>query len=319
MSDTQNTSFSLSTVIHSAIQIPGVKVNRDAFLREIFKNVSSDRLQQIVQEGPIHAGCSHAELKKKAQRLIKERTLFSSGASFVSGLPGGFAMAAAIPADVLQFYGVALRLAQELAYLYGEQDLWSGDILDEEKITNQLILYCGVMLGATGAAQTVRILSSSLAKQALKKIPQQALTKTIYYPIIKSIAKAFGAKMTKEIFAKGVSKAVPLIGGVVSGGITFATMRPMGQRLADTLDKAQFSYSETDFQQDWQEVNTVAEAELAEEAAQSDSSAPHETPISANSATSPLDKIQQAMQMLQDGIITEEEFSKIKEKLIAEM
>ena len=125
--------------------------------------------------------------------------------------------------------------------------------------------------------------------------------------------------MTKEIFAKGVSKAVPLIGGVVSGGITFATMRPMGQRLADTLDKAQFSYSETDFQQDWQEVNTVAEAELAEEAAQSDSSAPHETPISANSATSPLDKIQQAMQMLQDGIITEEEFSKIKEKLIAEM
>ena len=32
-------------------------------------------------------------------------------------------MAATIPADVLQFFGMALRLAQELSYLYGAKDL----------------------------------------------------------------------------------------------------------------------------------------------------------------------------------------------------
>lgn len=45
------------------------------------------------------------------------------------------------------------------------------------------------------------------AKQALKKLTQKALTKTFYYSIVKSIAKAFGPKMTKEVFAKGVSKS----------------------------------------------------------------------------------------------------------------
>lgn len=47
-----------------------------------------------------------------AKRIINERTIVSTGASFVAGLPGGLAMAATIPADMLQFYGIALRMAQ---------------------------------------------------------------------------------------------------------------------------------------------------------------------------------------------------------------
>jgi hypothetical protein len=89
-----------------------------------------------------------------AKRIINERTIVSTGASFVAGLPGGLAMAATIPADMLQFYGIALRMAQELAYLYGESDLWNGEFLDNDKVTNQLILYCGVMLGASGAGRS---------------------------------------------------------------------------------------------------------------------------------------------------------------------
>jgi hypothetical protein len=41
--------------------------------------------------------------------------------------------------------------------------------------------------------------------------------------------------MTKQTFAKGVSKAVPIVGGAVSGGITFATFRPMSAKLRDYL------------------------------------------------------------------------------------
>lgn len=180
--------------------------------------------------------------------------MFSSSASFLAGMPGGMAIAATIPADIVQFYAVALRLAQELAYLYGEEDLWSENTLDTEKVRNQLIVYCGVMLGATGAAQAARVLSSALAKQALLKLPKQALTKTFYYPIIKSIVKFFGGKMTKDIFAKGVSKAIPVVGGVISGAITLITMRPMGIRLYETLEKAQFDYTEEDFNADWNDI-----------------------------------------------------------------
>ena len=189
---------SLPTVISTAIQIPGAKVNRTAFLEEQFDKVSPELAEAIIEVGPVEAGCSREELRKIACRLVQRKTYRSTAASFLAGIPGGLMMAATIPADMLQFYGLSLALAQELSYLYGAEDLWSGDMLDEDKVTNQLILYCGVMLGASGASQTIRVLSSSLAKQAMKKIPQKALTKTFYYPIVKSIAKAFGAKMTKE-------------------------------------------------------------------------------------------------------------------------
>ncbi len=299
---------SLVEVISVLIQAPGVRVNRTDFLEEQFKNASPDLLNLIRNVGPVEAGCSREELYKKASSLVHKKSLLSSGASFLAGLPGGFAMAAAIPADVMQFYGVSLRLAQEVSYLYGAEDLWSGDVLDEEKVINQLILYCGVMLGAAGAAQTVRVLASALAKQATVKIPQQALTKTVYYPVIKSIVRYFGGKMTKDAFAKIIAKAVPVVGGVISGTITFVSLRPMGKRLISTFDEAIFVYSEDDYEADLEEIVRVSEVEFDVQ-----------EPEIAESTNSILDTIQKAKEMLDAGVITQEEFAEIKRKLILEM
>lgn len=308
---------SLESVISTAIQIPGVKVNRELFLREQFKTESEEMIERIVAEGPVAANCDRNSLHKMATKIINERTLVSTGVSFVAGLPGGLAMAATIPADMLQFYGVALRMAQELAYLYGEADLWNGDFLEDDKVTNQLILYCGVMLGASGAAQAVRVMSSALGKQALKKLPQMALTKTFFYPIIKSVLKWFGVSLTKNTFAKGVSKAVPVLGGVVSGGITFATLRPMGQRLVDTLDDAHFSYTEAEFEADWRDIVEASESEenMAEEPL-AETPASTETPVSASNV---MEEIIKAKQLFDAGILTEQEFTDLKAKLIAKL
>ena len=294
---------SMTDVIGMVIQIPGVKVSRPDFLKEQFKDASPELMESIVNDGPVKAGCSRKELYKIASRLVYRKTVMSTGASFLAGMPGGLFMAATIPADMAQFYGVALGLAQEIAYLYGAEDLWSGDVLDEEKVTNQLILYCGVMMGAGGAAQAVRVMSSRLAQQIINRLPQQALTKTVYYPIVKSIAKAFGVKMTKGVFAKGVSKAVPIIGGVVSGGITYATLKPMGMRLVDTLDNSQFDYSESEFQADFKDIVEMG-AENEPESKENDSA---------------LSKIRQAKNLFDEGVLTEEEFLRIKERLISEM
>ena len=307
--------LSLTDMITTAIQLPGVKVNREEFLRVQFKKESLENLTRIIEVGPVRAGYDRAIIRKMAQKTVNDRTVFSTAASFATGLPGGLTMAAAIPADLMQFYAVALRLAQELAYLYGEPDLWNGERPDDDRITNQLILYCGVMLGASGAAQAVRVLSSSLAKQMLKKIPQKALTKTFYYPIVKSIVKAFGGKMTKNVLAKGVSKAVPIIGGVVSGGITFATMRPMGMRLVDTLDEAHFDYSHSEFEEDWNDIVEVCETE-DEDIVVCEAELKETTGLTAQQT---LDEINKAMQMKEAGIISEEEFAQIKSKIISRM
>lgn len=254
---TAQTEVALESVISTAVQIPGVKVNRRKFLAEIFAT-EDIAIEDVLDLGPIAAKFPQERLTVIANKLILTRTSQSSLASFVAGIPGGLAMAATIPADVLQFFGMALRLAQELSYLYGAQDLWQNGQVDDEKVKNQLLLYCGVMFGVSGAVSGVRVLSTQIAKTTLKKLPQKALTKTFWYPIIKQIGKAIGIKVTKSTVAKGFSKAIPVIGGVISGGLNFASMLPMANRLQAALDSAAFGYTEEQFAQDIIDIENIS-------------------------------------------------------------
>lgn len=254
----------IEEVITKVVQIPGVKVNRKQFLAEQFAS-KTDNLEKILDKGPVEAGIKREDINLLSKKLILTRTSQSSIASFVAGIPGGIAMAATIPADILQFFGVALRLAQELSYLYGAQDLWNDGKIDDDKIKSQLILYCGVMFGVSGAVSGVRVITTQLSKTALKKIPQKALTKTFWYPILKKIANFIGITLTKKTFAQGVSKAIPVIGGFISGGINFASMMPMANRLNDTLDKATFNYSDEEFDKDIEIIMNTDEYEEVKE------------------------------------------------------
>lgn len=257
------TEVALESVITTAVQIPGVKVDRRKFLAEAFATENMP-IQEILELGPVAAGVPQTRLSVLAGKLILARTSQSSFASFLTGIPGGLAMAATIPADIMQFFGMALRLAQELSYLYGAQDLWQDGQIDDDKVKNQLLLYCGVMFGVSGAVSGVRVLSTQIAKTALKKLPQKALTKTFWYPMIKQICKAVGVKITKSTVAKGVSKAIPLLGGVISGSLNFASMMPMANRLQVALDSAVFGYTEEQMEKDIMEIESVTEESVDE-------------------------------------------------------
>ena len=311
----------LEEVIINAVQIPGVKVNRKQFLAEQFAS-KADNLEEILDIGPIEAGIKREDIILLSKKLILARTSQSSIASFVAGIPGGLAMAATIPADILQFFGMALRLAQELSYLYGAQDLWTDGKIDDDKIKNQLMLYCGVMFGVSGAVSGVRVLSTQLSKTALKKIPQQALTKTFWYPIIKKIANFIGINLTKKTFAQGVSKAIPVIGGFISGGINFASMMPMANRLNDTLDKATFNYSDEEFDKD---IEIIMNPDKYEEIKEEKTSASKKISDGINRTTDgiakfisktnkkdvPYKEMKKLKDLLDNNIITQEEFEKI--------
>jgi uncharacterized protein (DUF697 family) len=73
------------------------------------------------------------------------------------------------------------------------------------------------------------------------------------HPIIKKIAAAIGIKVTKETFAKGVAKVVPVLGGAVSGTLTYASMKKMGDRLQNVLYKS-LNYSNQDLEDDLNEI-----------------------------------------------------------------
>ncbi|GEB78477.1 hypothetical protein [Sporolactobacillus inulinus] len=248
-------STNVELIIANALKMPGVKVNRKEFLVKTFGDIlSSDKIPILIDKGPQEVGISSDKINRMAKSLVNKRTLQSSGTSFAAGLPGGWAMAATIPADTLQFFGVALRLSQELAYMFGYRDFWDDDDeLDLERVRSELILFLGVMFGVGGAASTLKVVSSKVAQQALKKLPQKALTKTFYYPIVKKIATLIGVKMTKDTFAKGVSKVIPVVGGVVSGGLTYTSMTKMGNRLRNTMYDS-LNYTTQEFQKDMDEI-----------------------------------------------------------------
>ena len=314
----------LEEVITKAIQIPGVKVDRRKFLSEQFVSTANN-LEEILDKGPIEAGIQREEIEALSKKLILTRTSQSSVASFVAGMPGGLAMAATIPADILQFFGMSLRLAQELAYLYGAQDLWKNEELDNEKVRNQLILYCGVMFGVSGAVSGVRVLSTQLSKTALKKIPQKALTKTFWYPILKKTANFIGINLTKKTFAQGVSKAVPVIGGVISGGINFASMMPMANRLNETLDKATFNYSDEEFNEDIEIIMNPDKSEEKVSMGKKFSNGINNAALGISKFISksgkknendPYEELKKLKDLLDNDIITKDEFEQKKKQLL---
>ena len=88
---TESTAIALETIITNAVKIPGIKVNRSKFLAEVFANESVN-LQSVIDMGPVSAGISQEHIEKAATKLIFLRTSQSSAASFVAGIPGGFAM-----------------------------------------------------------------------------------------------------------------------------------------------------------------------------------------------------------------------------------
>ncbi|WP_419959481.1 bacteriochlorophyll 4-vinyl reductase [Psychrobacillus sp. BM2] len=250
----ENGSGSFEIIMSNALKLPGIKVDRREFLAKSFSNhVPYETLGKIVEKGPIEAGVDIATINKVAKRLVSNRTLTSSGASFVAGIPGGVAMAATIPADTLQFFGVALRLAQEIGYLYGYEDFWDDEGINTDRVNGDLVLFLGVMFGVGGSVAAMKVLSSKLSQQALKKIPNKALSKTLYYPIIKKIAAFIGVKLTKDTFAKGVSKVIPVVGGIVSGGLTFASMSKMGNRLTTSLQQT-INFHEKDYKKNYEEL-----------------------------------------------------------------
>ena len=231
-------------VMGAALSMPGVKVDRDDFLKKELKNYCSpEQLNLAISNRPIN-GVSKEIIDRIANACINSHTTKVTTISAVAGIPGGFAMAGTIPADMTQYYWHVFVLAQKLAYLYGFPDLRdeNGNLTDTA--SDMLTLFVGVMMGASAANQAIKGLAKEFAKQVVKRLPQKALTKTMYYPIIKQIAKWIGVKLTKDTFAKGLGKVIPILGGVISGGLTLATFRPSAKRLQHKLQEEMFVINE---------------------------------------------------------------------------
>lgn len=234
----------IEDVILMAFKVPGVSINRDAFLRkELATKYSGVVIDEAVRYNPMHANISRDELERIAVAVIQNERIKVSGISTALGTPGGAAMAATIPADIAQYYGCMLRVAQKLLYLYGfpQIEYKENEQTFDTETMNQLILCMGVMFGIASARSGLLTIAKALGTGVEKQLVKKALTKGTIYPIVKSISKWFGVKMTKEVFAGFFKKAIPVVGGVVGGGLTYVTFKPCCDKLKAVLQDTYLS------------------------------------------------------------------------------
>lgn len=220
-------------IMARAAGLTGVRIDRDSFLRtELRKRCPEVDADYAVETTPLGAGASPADIDAIATAVIDFETQKCAALSFLAGIPGGVAMAGTVPADLAQYFAHVMRVEQKLAYLYGWQSfLNDADEVDDETVA-QLVALMGVMLGVGEVANSITRFAASAAQRSVAKhVERQALTKTFFYTPMKKVLRFLGINMTKQTFAKGVSKVVPVIGGVISGGVTYASFKPGAERL----------------------------------------------------------------------------------------
>lgn len=224
-------------IIKRAASLKAVKINREAFLRaELKKHCPDIDVDLAIAETPAAAGVPAQLIDVIASEAIDFETKKCAGLSFLAGIPGGVALVGTVPADLAQYFAHVMRIEQKLAYLYGWQTfLNDADEVDDQTLMN-LVVLMGVMLEVGGAANALTKFASDVAQKGVQKtIQRQALTKTAFYPILKKVLRVLGVQLTKESFSKTVSKVVPVIGGAVPGGLTYASFKPGAEKLRKYL------------------------------------------------------------------------------------
>ncbi|MFV0414023.1 MAG: hypothetical protein ACK5L3_12295, partial [Oscillospiraceae bacterium] len=226
-------------ILEKLVTVPGVRVNRTKFLMGVYNLSGSE-----AEKKDIFSQINLEQMDKAADSIIAQNITASSAMAFFLGLPGGIAMGLSIPADVMQNFAISLRLAQQIAYVYGFDDLFENNEMSEES-RNTLIAFLGIMFMATGSGALLRAIAPNVGKYVAKQALKKPLTKTVWYPLLKKIANIIASKtLTKGSVAGFASKAIPIVGGVTSAGITVATMIPMANRLKNELRKYYLSEEE---------------------------------------------------------------------------
>lgn len=223
-------------VLKSALAIPGARINRATFLKKaLTPHFEDDIVQRSIDTRPALAGIPSRKVSTIALSTIRWHRSGVTASSFVAGLPGGWWMAGAIPADMSQFFWHVIVVLQKLAYLYGWPSLMDDDGELDDETLHVLTIFIGVMFGAAASSKLLGELAERVAKQVIFRLPKTALTNWGFYMLAKQIARWIGIKITKDSFARILSKIIPIVSGFISGSITWVSFSIMAKRLKKHL------------------------------------------------------------------------------------
>ena len=230
---------SFDQVLAQAVRLPGSSVDRASYLTEALAPKHAPVVvQAAIQTTPARAGLTTRQIEKIAKKSLGRDGRRTTVLSFAAGIPGGITGAVTIPADLVQFYGYLIRAIQKLTYLYGWRDLvhieeGSPDLA----ASNGLIIMLGVMAGVDQAdsvlARLARLRAAGASDQALR----MALAERALSAQVMQISDALTMRMAKRLTGQVAGKAIPIVGGIVSGVITGSGFDEMARRLLRELKR----------------------------------------------------------------------------------
>ncbi len=150
----------LRRLLPAMTAIPGLKVDRRTFLgKQLDRYYAQNSIEvgKAIATTPLAAGVPMETLDRMADAIIMSHIVKSSSVSFAAGLPGGWLMAATLPADIAQLNWHAVVCAQKLMYLYGWDDLFEEGVLQlNEETEVRIWLLVGAVFGVRQATDSLR-------------------------------------------------------------------------------------------------------------------------------------------------------------------
>lgn len=237
-----------SKLMSAILNLPGVKVDRVEFLVKALRpHCTDEEIKKAALQRPIDV-ISEKLAAKIADKYITKETEKATLISTVSGIPGGASVFVAIPIDLVQYYYHTVIIAQKLAYLYGYPDLRDRTGKMKPSAYGLLLIFLGVMLGSDASTRAVKKVARTLSQDAASHLPQVNVPAVVWLPIAESMSKWMREKVFKRPLTKRLIKAVPLLGGVVTGCLTYMSFKPNAKRLQKAMAEDALLFKTAD---DW--------------------------------------------------------------------
>lgn len=212
------------------------KVDRDSFLRKALSAyMPSTRIEEVVKSDCVMKELDAPTLEKISKELIKNRCLYVGGLSFSASLSGAAGTMLLLPLDCIQFAYHAMKLSQELYYLYGTRNMFTY----KRKEELELLVY---MLAGAGSA--ISLTTSSLSAIG-QKLYQTGMAK-LHLPSL---------------------SVLPYIGGIIHGSSSAYAMYSLAIEYIERLQEMVEEKVETTPAQVAKEIGTFIDVEyhVAEE------------------------------------------------------
>lgn len=184
-----------------------------------------------------------ASVEQAAMKLISSQVAKSTASGFITGLGGIFTIPVALPANLATVLYFQLRMIAGVAYLAG-YDVHSPQVKSLSYVclagltVEQLLKNTGIKIG------------TRITKSVAAKLPGK-VTATINQKVGYRLFTKFGNRS-----ALSVSKAVPILGGVISGGIDLMETQLMAERAFNL-----FMGGEGEFAADFAEFEVLEDEE----------------------------------------------------------